>query len=273
MNKQSQNNKTAWEYRAYEFWVQSNGTPTELAKKISENPMDRLKLHKKYFDNAAGLKIAVPCGSCGKRAVALALMGAEVTVFDISEENKRYALEIAACAGTYVDYVLGDLYDIDITKYSGYFDMLYMEGGILHYFNDINRLMGIFQTILKTGGTMVLSDFHPLRKFAGNGNYSSGLNPRVDESAGYNYFDTGLHFGDVAYKGFFEKEEQKGFPDVLLRVFTLSEIINSVIDAGLRLLKFDEHPDWINANIPGEYTIVAKKDNMNKFGIDIRILL
>lgn len=57
--------------------------------------MARLKKHSKYFQNVKDLKIANPCGSNGRRAVALALLGADVTVFDISEENKRYALELA----------------------------------------------------------------------------------------------------------------------------------------------------------------------------------
>lgn len=41
------------------------------------------------------MKIANPCGSNGRIAVPLALLGADVTIFDISEENKRYALELA----------------------------------------------------------------------------------------------------------------------------------------------------------------------------------
>lgn len=38
MNEQSATNKTAWEYRAYEFWNKRDGTPMEKAKKILENP-------------------------------------------------------------------------------------------------------------------------------------------------------------------------------------------------------------------------------------------
>lgn len=42
-----------------------------------------------YFDTYSGIKIANICGSCGKKAVPLAVLGAEVTVFDISEDNKK----------------------------------------------------------------------------------------------------------------------------------------------------------------------------------------
>ena len=52
--------------------------------------------------------------------------------------------------------------------------------------------------------------------------------------------------------------EQKDFPDTFIRLYTLSEIINSVITAGFQLKKFDEHPSWTNENIRGEFTILAE---------------
>jgi hypothetical protein len=43
-------------------------------------------------------KIANLLGSSGKKAVALSLLGAQVTIVDITEENQRYALECARAA-------------------------------------------------------------------------------------------------------------------------------------------------------------------------------
>lgn len=250
MNEQSILNKNAWEYRAYEFWNNRDGSPLDNANKILKNPKACLKKHQEYFNQIEGMKIANICGSNGRKAVPLALMGATVTVFDISEENKRYALELAKCANTSIDYIVGDIYDVDLEKYEGFFDILYLEGGILHYFNDINKLMSILYSLLKDSGVMVLSDFHPLRKCIDEGN--------AGQTQG-NYFDEELHSGDVAYKQFFSKQEQSDFPDCCLRFYTLSEIINTVIIAGFELKKFDEHPKWKNENIPGEFTILAVK--------------
>ena len=36
---------------------------------------------------------------CGKKAVPLAVLGARVVVFDLSEDNRRYACEAAEAAG------------------------------------------------------------------------------------------------------------------------------------------------------------------------------
>lgn len=248
MNEQSINNKQAWEYRAYEFWYKKDGSPMEKAKQILNNPIASLKKHQQYFDNIKGKKIANLCGSNGRRAVPLSLLGAEVTVFDISEENKRYALELASCANTSIEYVVGDIYDIDLNKYKESFDILYLEGGILHYFNDIDKFMAVLFSILKKGGRMILSDYHPLKRCIG-----------PDLTLIPNYFDHELHNGELAYKQYFEEIEQQEFPDVLIRSYTLSEIINSVISTGFTLNSFDEHRGWNNENIPWEFTIMALK--------------
>ncbi len=41
-----------------------------------------------------------------------------------------------------------------------------MEGGVLHYFHDINEFMDIMFALLKKGGRMICSDFHPFTKTA-----------------------------------------------------------------------------------------------------------
>ncbi|MFR9234520.1 MAG: hypothetical protein ACLVLH_16620 [Eisenbergiella massiliensis] len=37
-----------------------------------------------------------------------------------------------------VDFVLGDVLEADMEKYGGFFDVVFMEGGILHYFTSGN---------------------------------------------------------------------------------------------------------------------------------------
>lgn len=95
---------------------------------------------------------------------------------------------------------------------------------------------------------MILSDYHPLLKC---------LNE--DFSAKHAYFDTEIHTGDIAYKHFFPEEEQVGFPDVSLRFYTLSEILNAVITARFTIDRFEEHRGWKKENIPWEFTLIARK--------------
>lgn len=110
MDEFSNQNKIAWEYDAYNFWVSHAGTPAQRAKETMDNPRKMLKNYAKYFEDVQGLRIANICGSCGKKAVPLAILGASVTVFDISRDNMRYGCETAAEAGVNVDYVVGHGY-------------------------------------------------------------------------------------------------------------------------------------------------------------------
>lgn len=253
MREQAAINKTAWEYRAYDYWNQG-GSPAEKAASIKTDPLSRFHFHKKYFVNVNGKKIANPCGSNGRMAVPLALLGADVTVFDISEENKRYALELAKEADVHIQYVLGDFCETDLIEHGETFDIVFCEGGIIHYFSDIDKFTRMLYSITRAGGQLILSDFHPYRKI----NHSGSAMMSVSQTDG-DYFDSRLHNVNVAYQGFFSQDEQESFPKCLCRFYTMSEIINSVIASGFLLKEFLEHPNFEDRKLPGLFTIIAYK--------------
>lgn len=243
-------NKKAWEYNAYDFWVEQAGTPIDRAKMDLENPIGMLKKYSAYFDTYNGIRIANICGSCGKKAVPLAILGAEVTVFDISEDNKKYAMEVAAAAKVDLNFEVCDILEIDIGKYGNYFDVVFMEGGVLHYFHDLDDFMRIMYSLLKENGKMICSDFHPFTK----------ISDILDlEQPTMSYFSTETFEGEMAHARFFEENVRKQMPKCSYRKYTISEIINSVINSGFTLKRFDEHPSWINDKMPGEFTIVGIK--------------
>ncbi|MCI9574307.1 bifunctional 2-polyprenyl-6-hydroxyphenol methylase/3-demethylubiquinol 3-O-methyltransferase UbiG [uncultured Acetatifactor sp.] len=243
-------NKKAWEYSAYDFWMTHSGPPAERAKEAVANPLRMLKQFAAYFDRYEGVRVANLCGSCGKKAVPLALLGAEVTVFDISEDNRRYAMEFAGAAGADIRYEVCDVLEINPGRYGGYFDIVFMEGGILHYFHDIDQFMKVCHTLLKPAGKMICSDFHPFTKIA-------DLLELEQPSRGY--FDTAVFEGEMAHARFYEEPVRSRMPKCLYRKYTVSEIINSVIGCGFALERFDEHPAWTNDRVPGEFTLVARK--------------
>lgn len=104
----SEANRTAWSFRAYDAWHRLEGTPSDAAEAIRRDPRVPLRQYSAYLGNVRGKRIANLLGSHGKRAVALSLLGAQVTVVDISEENRRYVLEVAGVAGAALDYVVSD---------------------------------------------------------------------------------------------------------------------------------------------------------------------
>ena len=251
MTDYSEQHKKAWEFDAYAFWVKQAGTPEERAKEDRADPKRMLRKYARYFDRFEGVRIANICGSCGKKAVPLALLGADVTVFDISEENKRYAMETARAAGVSLTYEVCDVLRIDLQKYGGAFDVVFMEGGILHYFHDIGEFMGIMYALLKPGGKMICSDFHPFTKVMDT--LKMGM-PSVG------YFSTDIHECEMAHARFYDEEIRKQIPKCRLRKYTVSEIINAVIGSGFTLRRFDEHPSWEDDTLTGEFTAVAVKE-------------
>ena len=246
----SAQNKKAWEYNAYAFWMEHSGTPAESAEKARKDPIGALRKYAKYFDTYQGLRVANICGSCGKKAIPLALLGADVTIFDISEDNRRYAMEVAEQAQVRIQFEVGDVLDIDLETYGGAFDVVFMEGGVLHYFHDIHAFMRIMGALLKDGGKMICSDFHPFTKISD----SLGL-----ETTTMSYFSQEVFEGEMAHARFFDKAIRERMPKCSYRKYTMSEIINAVIDSGFTLTRFDEHPGWENPNLPGEFTIIARK--------------
>ena len=250
MKEYSKQHKKAWEYDAYAFWGRQSGKPEERAKQDMENPKKMLKQFAEYFECYEGVRVANICGSCGKKAIPLALLGADVTVFDISEENKRYAMETAQAANVKIDYEVCDILDIDLSRYKEYFDVAFMEGGILHYFHNIDEFMKMMNDILKPGGKLICSDFHPFTKILDTLNL---------ERPTMSYFSTEIYEGEMAHARFYDDEIRKSFPKCQYRRYTISEILNSMINNGFCLRQFDEHPSWENASLPGEFTAVATK--------------
>ena len=251
MRDYSRQNKKAWEYSAYEFWTMTSGTPAERAKQDADDPERMLRRYAGYFDSYRGVRVANICGSCGKKAIPLALLGAEVTVFDISEENRRYAVETAEAAHTHIAYEVGDVLETDLEKYGDYFDVVFMEGGVLHYFHDIDEFMKIMHAMLKPGGKMICSDFHPFTKI---------MDSLKLETPVMSYFSTEVYEGEMAHARFYGEEIRRKMPKCSLRKYTISEIINAIIRNGFCLKQFDEHPSWENEKLPGEFTAIAVRN-------------
>ena len=250
MTEYTKQHKKAWEFDAYEFWVEHAGSPLQRAKEDLEDPVRMLRQYSSYFDTYEGIRVANICGSCGKKAIPLAILGAQVTVFDLSEANCKYALETASAAGIQIDFQVCDIMEINLDKYGEYFDVVFMEGGILHYFHELDDFMHIMYSLLKDGGRMICSDFHPFTKITDILEFGWCCG---------DYFSTEIIEGEMAHARFYEKELRARIPKCHYRKYTMSEIINSVLRCGFTLKRFDEHPAWTNRKMPGEFTVIAEK--------------
>lgn len=251
--EQSEVNKKAWTFRAYEWWEKKSGSPRETAENMIRDPEKYLRKHLQYLGEIKGKKIAVLLGSSGRKAIPLAILGGMVSVVDISSENQRYALEVARKAGVDLEYIVSDLFEIDMERLQNTYDLVYLEGGILHYFADLAKFGRIVSGLLKDSGRLVLNDFHPVRKFL---RFHEDLRIEVEGD----YFDTRFIKGPVAYKSMFPLNEQEEFPDCLLRFWNMGEIVSAIASSGLVIDQLVEEPrSDMHVFLPGSFTLVAHK--------------
>jgi 2-polyprenyl-3-methyl-5-hydroxy-6-metoxy-1,4-benzoquinol methylase len=244
-------NKIAWETKAYEAWVRQYGTPAELAETLRQTGHHNLRYWLKYIGDPAGKQVLNLLGSHGRKAIALAMLGAEATVVDLSAENQRYALDVAAAADVKLDYICSDALNIPDEEELGQFDIVLMEFGVLHYFTDLHAIFEVVRRRLRPNGRLLLTDFHPFaRAWARTYN--------LPEPSG-NYFDRQVKEGDVAFAKLLPEEEREGLGKVLACSWTLGDILSAAGDSELYIRAFEEIPSPSNPNIPEFYTLVADK--------------
>ena len=69
-----------------------------MARDMLDDPGRWLRRHLHLLGDVKDRRVLHPLGSNGRKGIPLAILGAEVTIIDFSEENKRYALEEADVA-------------------------------------------------------------------------------------------------------------------------------------------------------------------------------
>lgn len=197
--------------------------------------------------NKQGRKIIdIGAGGCQK-AIYLANQGANMTVYDISQEQLDYGKNLAEEHGVSLNFVRGDFQSLSSHFPNPIFDAAYSifalqysrNADVLkHTFREVNR-------ILKDGGTFVFSLDHPFR--------SLGFwDVENDSYVLDNYFDKKENEWDYAFP---ESQVSGRFRGAC---WTLSEMVNGVIDAGFKLEKILE-PEPIK-----------REKYFDKFGVDSR---
>ena len=246
----AEQNRRAWEAQAYGSWVKAYGTPAEQARKLSADPAHKLRRFLPYLGDVKGRRVANPLGSNGRLAVALALLGAEVTVFDLSEPNRRYALELAEAANVRLGYRVGDFGALELSDDIEKFDAVAIDHGVLHYFTDLEAVVARLHLLLRPGGRLVVNEFHPLLKKAVR------LEDGRPELTG-DYFRGVVETAPVAYAAF--ADEPDALPHCLVRRWTLGEIVTTVARGGFTVEGLLELPGGTVPTLPGSFVLSAKR--------------
>jgi len=267
-------NAEVWRGPVYRAWCTRFGEPEALASELAARPRAKLAGLDVLFDDVLGgferRRILNVMGSNGIKAVALALLGADVTVLDYSPGNAEYARALAQAAGVELRYEVGDVLSLPTMPALAGQALVFAELGIVHYFTDLAPFAAAIASVLAPGGHFVLRDFHPVatKLLSFRGSTAKVRKVRVTGD----YFDTALHAEDAPFAKHLDAHDAESVGKVLWRRWTLGEIVTAVASAGLRIVSLVEEPNrsasspggadsvGFDSGIPKTFTLVAIKD-------------
>lgn len=254
-------NAAAWSGAVEAAWITRFGPPAVAARDLAARPAAKLGGLERHLGDLRGRRVVHLLGSNGVKSVALALLGADVTVIDLAEGNAAYARALAAAAGAPLRYVVADVSALPEDERVQQYDLALAELGIAHYFRDLGPFLRTVAALLAPGGRFVLKDFHPVatKLLSFRGSTAKVRKVRVTGD----YFDTRLHEEDAPFSKFLPPDAAARAGKVLWRRWTLGEIVTAVAEAGLVIERLDEEPnrssDVFDAGIPKTFTLVASR--------------
>lgn len=164
----------------------------------------------------------------GQDTVSLSRLGAHVTGVDLSDDAIGYAENMAKELAADTKFVCSDIYDLPAVL-EGKFDLVFTSYGVIGWLPDLERWAGVVSHYLKPGGRFVMVEFHPV----------VWMFDADFQSIDYSYFNTGEIVERL--EGSYADENSGIRYSTVTWNHSLSEVIGSLIRAGIRITRFDEY--------------------------------
>jgi len=170
----------------------------------------------------------------GMDTIRWARHGATVTGVDFSEEAIAAARALAARMGVPATFVRSDVYDLP-ANLAGRFDVVFTSHGVLGWLPDLERWARVIARFLAPGGVFYIVEVHPVLC-----RFDDRLT-EPDLRLLYPYFH-GPEPIREEHRGCYASSDAPITSVEHVWLHTLSDIIGSLIRAGLRVESFDEYP-------------------------------
>jgi SAM-dependent methyltransferase len=170
----------------------------------------------------------------GMDTISWSRLGAKATGVDFSDTAVELATGLAMKAGTDTKFVCSNVYDLK-NNLEGKFDIVYTSIGVLCWLHDIEEWGKIISHFLKSGGTFLLYESHPFMWMLDD--EKEGM--RIKHS--YWHTEKPLVWDeDGTYTNKEAKVQNKKSYEWQ---HTVSDVLNSLIKAGLVIQEIGEYPD------------------------------
>jgi SAM-dependent methyltransferase len=160
--------------------------------------------------------------------------GAIVTGINFSAEGTQAARALAAEVGIPATFIECDLYDLP-EHLTGQFDVVFTSHGVLGWLPDLERWARVIAHFLKPGGIFYLVEVHPVALLFDENRTD------VEFHLLYSYFQ-GPEPLRIEEKGCYAVPDAPIQSVTYVWIHPLSEVIGSLLRAGLRLTAFEEYP-------------------------------
>ena len=189
------------------------------------------------FGNLAGKDVlCLACGG-GQQSVAFALLGARVTVFDLSEAQLQRDAEAAAHYGVNIKIARGDMRDLSCFEKEA-FDIVY-QAYSLGFVPDAGAVFQQVARVLRAGGIYYFNCANP---------FFIGLTERDWSGEGYTLKHPYLDGAEITYEDqewVYDRSKTNG-PIQSPREYrhTLSTLINGLVEQSFMILHVSDSADF-----------------------------
>lgn len=189
----------------------------------------------------------------GMDTLSWARKGAVVTGVDLSDESIKIAKKLSKEIDVPASFICSDIYDLPKVL-DKKFDIIFTSYGVLCWLSNIKKWAKIINHFLKDGGTFYISELHPFTNILS-----------YDFKIFYKYFKKGPYIDDSSGTYTDWDENVKGV--TYEWSYTISDVINALIEQGLKIeyvhefpfTMYNQFPGFMEQNKKGQYVLKNKK--------------
>lgn len=164
----------------------------------------------------------------GQDSISLGRLGADVTGVDLSDKSIDCAKQLAKQTNSNAKFICCNIYDLP-EHLNQKFDIVFTTYGTIGWLHDLDRWAKIISDFLKPDGKFVFAEFHPV----------VWMFDDQFEKIGYNYFNSGP-ISEIQTGTYADRDAELTLSAVSWN-HSISEVLNSLINNGLRINSFDEY--------------------------------
>lgn len=178
----------------------------------------------------------------GLDSLSLAREGAIVTAIDFSEKGIENARRISAETGIPARFIHSNIYELE-KHLNETFDIVYTTMGVLNWLKDLSAWGQIISRYLKPGGKVYLMEIHPIVNIFDDTKpeLSDIIHPYFHRDEPKMWDDNAPDYSDPTYRRTRVSYEWQ---------WSISDIVNSLINAGLNIEFFNEYDKLFYKGLP-----------------------